>query len=73
MSDVAVETPYRFVRSGLATQEAIGNEPHPFPKMSDAAPYETSFDDWRERLTRNLTRRSDGRWEPLTRTHPAER
>lgn len=73
MSDVTVETPYRFVRSALASQEAIGNEPHPFPTISAAAPYETSFNDWRERLTRNLTRRSDGRWEPLTRTHPAER
>ena len=27
------------------------------------------FPDWRERLIRNLSRRSDGRWDPLTWIH----
>ncbi len=56
-------------RSPLATPDAIANEPEPFPSTSSAAPHETWFPDWRRRLTSNLTRRSDGRWAPLTRTH----
>ena len=53
----------------LAAQEAIALEAAPFPRTTDTAPEETGFVDWRVRLTRNLARRSDGRWDPLTRVH----
>lgn len=53
----------------LATPEAIANEPAPFPSPTGAAPFESGFADWRQRLTGNLSRRSDGRWAPLTWTH----
>jgi hypothetical protein len=59
------------VREPLATQAAVALEPAPFPRVSDSESEETGFADWRERLTRNLSRRSDGRWEPLTRVHRA--
>ena len=62
-----------FVRSPLATPEETAAEPAPFPTCSLETPYETGFVDWRLRLARNLSRRSDGRWEPLTRTHGKER
>ena len=62
----------RGARSPLATQEAIALEPAPFPRPVDAESEETSFADWRLRLTRNLSRRSDGRWEPLTRVRAKE-
>jgi len=54
------------VRSPLATPEEVANEPHPFPRVTAEKPLEKAFADWRERLTRNLARRSDSRWEPLT-------
>jgi hypothetical protein len=54
------------VRSPLATPEELANEPAAFPHVTPAMPVETAFADWRERLSRNLARRSDGRWEPLT-------
>ena len=54
-------------RSPLATPEAIALEPTPYPRATGAESEETGFADWRVRLTRNLSRRSDGRWEPLTR------
>ena len=41
----------------------------PFPSMTTNAPVESGFPDWRARLARNLARRSDGRWEPLTWVH----
>ena len=50
----------------LATAEAIADEPAPFPRTTAQRPLETGFPDWRERLTANLARRSDGRWDPLT-------
>jgi hypothetical protein len=53
----------------LAAPEAIANEPAPFPSITADAPLETGFADWRKRLTNNLSRRSDGRWAPLTWTH----
>jgi hypothetical protein len=58
------------LRSPLATQEAIALERAPFPHTTDEEPEETGFDDWRARLTRNLARRCDGRWDPLTWIHP---
>ena len=60
-----------YVRAPLATPEETANEPAPFPRTTREAPLETAFADWRQRLTRNLSRRSDSRWEPLTRTHGA--
>lgn len=54
------------VHGPLATPEAIAGEPIPFPSVTSEAPLETGFVDWRRRLTGNLSRRSDGRWSPLT-------
>jgi hypothetical protein len=59
------------VRSPLATPEEVAAEPAPFPSTSADAAVETLFPDWRRRLTRNLSRRSDSRWEPLTSVHAA--
>jgi len=59
-------------RNPLATPQAVSNEAEPFPSTTGAAPHETGFADWRRRLTGNLSRRSDGRWVPLTRTHGPE-
>ena len=61
-----------YVRAPLATPEETANEPAPFPRTTREEPLETAFADWRQRLTRNLSRRSDSRWEPLTRTHDAQ-
>jgi hypothetical protein len=58
-----------FVRAPLATPAQLADEPAAFPSTSDATPRETLFQDWRARLTRNLSRRSEGRWEPLTYVH----
>lgn len=60
-------------RAPLATQAAVAAEPAPFPLTNADAPDESFYDDWRHRLTANLARRSDGRWDPLTRTHAFER
>jgi hypothetical protein len=59
------------IYSPLATQEAIAKEEPPFPSATGTAPEESWYADWRARLTRNLSRRSDGRWEPLTWFHSA--
>ena len=53
-------------RVPLATPAELANEPAAFPRVTAERPIETAFGDWRERLRRNLARRSDGRWEPLT-------
>jgi hypothetical protein len=66
------DAPRSPIHGPLATPEAIANEPAPFPRTTREAPRETGFADWRRRLTANLTRRSDGRWAPLTRTHASE-
>jgi hypothetical protein len=55
----------------LATPEAIAREAPGFPSASAAEPEESWYVDWRLRLSRNLSRRSDGRWEPLTWFHAA--
>lgn len=60
------------IRSPIATSAEVAAEPPPFPVKTIAAPVETFFPDWRKRLTRNLSRRSTGRWEPLTWVHSAE-
>jgi hypothetical protein len=54
-----------FVRVPLATQAEVLHEPAAFPVKLPGS-VETCFSDWRLRLSRNLSRRSDGRWEPLT-------
>jgi len=59
------------IHSPLATQEAIAKEEPPFPSATGRAAEESWYADWRVRLTRNLSRRSDGRWEPLTSFHAA--
>ena len=51
------------------TTEQIAREPAAFPHTTPALPQESAFPDWRLRLARNLSRRSDGRWEPLTHVH----
>jgi hypothetical protein len=58
-----------FVRVPLATAAELLDEPSAFPVRSAKAPLETGFSDWRRLLSRNLSRRSDGRWEPLTYVH----
>ena len=50
----------------LASPAAVAHEPDPFPKTTAEKPVEVWHDDWRRRLTRNLSRRSAGRWDPLT-------
>ena len=57
------------VRLPTATPAQVAEEPAPFPTKTVDAPVETFFLDWRRRLNRNLSRRSDSRWEPLTRVH----
>jgi len=61
----------RLTRSPQATPEELAREPAPFPKSSAGEREEDWYADWRMRLTRNLSRRSDGRWEPLTWFHAA--
>ena len=53
-------------RQPRATAEAVAAEPPPFPRVTAAMPHEHGYDDWRERLERNLSLRSDGRGDPLT-------
>jgi hypothetical protein len=65
------EARHRLSRSPRATPEELANEPAPFPTSSAAERQESWYADWRTRLTRNLSRRSDGRWEPLTWFHAA--
>ena len=57
------------VRSPVATPQEVANEPTPFPATTVELPSESLFPDWRRRLMRNLSRRSDSRWEPLTWIH----
>ena len=53
------------------TQAQLARQPDPFPSTTAEAPIESGFADWRARLARNMARRSDGRWEPLTWVHAA--
>ena len=50
----------------LATPAQTAAEPEPFPTRPANDTEEVFFADWQRRLCRNLSRRSDGRWEPLT-------
>ena len=70
MTSTPIDGPERpFIRNPLATPAETANEPAPFPLTTATESEESWHLDWRRRLTRNLSRRSDGRWEPLTRTH----
>jgi hypothetical protein len=62
----------RLVRNPLATPQELAGEPDAFPAMTAEESIETGYPDWQRRLTSNLSRRMDGRWEPLTRTHAPE-
>lgn len=68
MSNHPAERPFSSFHEPLATPAAVANQPDPFPRVTEERPVEEWYDDWRRRLTRNLSRRSDGRWDPLTRT-----
>lgn len=68
-----VRTAHSSFRDPLALPAAIANEPDPHPKATVEKPIEVSHDDWRRRLTRNLSRRSDGRWDPLTHVEEASK
>lgn len=66
------EAPLRSsIRSPLASPAEVAGEASPFPTQDADANDESFFPDWRRRLSRNLARRSDGRWDPLTWTHAA--
>ena len=54
------------VQPSLATHAEGMAEPPPFPLRVDGDTEEIFFADWQRRLSRNLSRRSDGRWEPLS-------
>jgi hypothetical protein len=62
-----------FMRGPLATPSEIARQEPAYPCRDAESPDESLFVDWRERLARNLSRRSDGRWDPLTYTHDARR
>lgn len=67
MSHNPADRPFSFFHDPLATLAAVANECDPFPKATAEKPIEVWYDDWRRRLARNLSCRSDGRWDPLTR------
>jgi len=67
------DVPRSQLHRAMSTPLEIAAGPAPFPKPTAEAPCETAFVDWRRRLARNLSRRSDGRWDPLTRIHPPGR
>jgi hypothetical protein len=69
MSPGAGASPCPDVRRPLATPEEIAAEPAPFPVTTALTPHEAMYPDWRRRLARNLSRRSDSRWDPLTYVH----
>jgi hypothetical protein len=50
----------------FATPAKGAAEPPPFPLRPAGDVREYFFADWQQRLSRNLSRRSDGRWEPLS-------
>jgi len=53
-------------RQALASPLAVSGGPAPFPRPTGDMLVEHGYGDWRRRLTRNLSRRSDARWDPLT-------
>lgn len=73
MSDESPGTRRSFIRAPLATPLEVSRHGTAYPSTDAALPEESLFPDWRERLARNLSRRSDGRWDPLTYVHEARR
>ena len=57
------------IRLPQARPEEVSREPAPFPAVTEGQSAETGFPDWRLRLMRNLARRSESRWDPLTFVH----
>ena len=58
-----------FVRAPFATPTKLADELLPFHSTTNALPCETTYPDWRERLTGACLQRGDGRREPLTFVH----
>lgn len=56
-------------RLPTASPAQVAAETAPFPATTIDLSLEFSLPDWRRRLTRNLSTRSDSRWEPLTWVH----
>lgn len=73
MTDESRDTRRSFIRVPLATPLEVARQGLAYPSTDAARPEESLFADWRERLARNLSRRSDGRWDPLTYVHEARR
>jgi hypothetical protein len=63
----------RLMTSPWQTAAERALEPAPYPHSGAAGETERAFRDWRRRLTSNLARRSDSRWEPLTYFAPPAR
>jgi len=72
MTDSGARPPIASTHSPIATPGQVASEPVPFPSKTAAAPIESFFPDWRRRLVRNLSRRNDSRWDPLTWVHAVE-
>ena len=73
MNDEPRDTHRSFIRAPLATPLEVAGQDPAYPSTDAARPEESLFPDWRKRLARNLSRRSDGRWDPLTYVHEARR
>ena len=58
-----------FVRAPFATPTKLADERPPFLSTTNALPCETTYLDWRERLTSTLSRCGKARWEPSTIVH----
>jgi hypothetical protein len=71
MSDDPRDTHRASMRRPLATPSEIARQDPAYPSRDVARPNESLYADWRERLVRNLSRRSDGPWDPLTYVHDA--
>jgi hypothetical protein len=66
VSDYEADRWFAARENTLESPTELANEPEPFPTRSAEKTVELGYDDWRARLTRNLARRTDGRWDPLT-------
>jgi hypothetical protein len=66
VSDYAANHWFSAPEKALASPAEVAKEPQPFPTPTAEKTVERGYDDWRARLTRNLARRTDGRWDPLT-------
>jgi hypothetical protein len=62
-----------FTRGPLERPSSVASQDPAYPRTDAESPNESLFVDWRARLARNLSRRSDGRWDALTYTHDARR